>query len=217
MNDKKSKILIGAFLGLFTIVSIAMVIPPSPNNQNDVPSKNILEYNSSEPQVAFGEPKVVLVEYSDFQCPYCAIVDQTIISPVIEKKIEGSAFVFKHLPLKGIHPNAVISAVASEAALNQGKFFEYKDLLYKNQSDWSDLADPKPIFLEYAKSLSLDEAKFENDINSIALTQKIENAYSFGIENGLNSTPTLFLNGKQIRVKTPEELEELILSEISGK
>lgn len=216
MNDKKSKILIGAFLALFTFISIALVLP-SQKNENSTVSKNLFEYTASEPQISFGEKKVELIEYSDFQCPYCALVDLTILSPVIEKKISGTTFVFKHLPLKGIHSNAVISAVASEAAHLQGKFFEFKELLYKKQDEWSALSDPKPTFIEYAKSIGLDETKFEADLNSSALLEKIENAYTFATENGLNSTPTLFLNGKQIKVKTAEELESLILSELSEK
>ncbi len=216
MNDKKSKILVGAFLALFTFVSIALVLP-SQENENTSDSQKIFEYSASEPQISFGEKKAVLIEYSDFQCPYCALVDLTILSPVIEKQITGAAFVFKHLPLKGIHSNAVISAVASEAAHLQGKFFEFKELLYKNQDEWSALSDPKPTFIGYAKSIGLDETKFEADLNSSALLEKIENAYTFATENGLNSTPTLFLNGKQIKVKTAEELESLILSELSGK
>lgn len=211
MNEKKSKILIAVFLGIFTLISVAMVIPQEPTQV----SQSLFDYNQNDPQISFGEPKAVLIEYSDFQCPYCALVDQTIIAPVLEKKLSGLTVVFKHLPLKSIHPNAVISAVASEAAHIQGKFFEYKELLYENQDEWSYLSDPKPTFIAYAKAIGLDENKFINDLNSSALQEKIENAYTFGIENGLNSTPSLFLNGEKISVRTPEELEKLILSELS--
>jgi protein-disulfide isomerase len=209
MNDTKSKILIAVFLLLFTAISIALVVPAQ-NKDTKGLNEQLLAYSDEDPQISFGEPKAVLIEYSDFQCPYCAIFDQSIISPVIEKKIAGSTFVFKHLPLKGIHPNAVIAAVASEAAKNQNKFFEYKDLLYQNQNNWNTLTDPSEIFLDYAESLNLDLSKFENDLSSASLHEKIENKYNIAIENGLKSTPTLFLNGEQNHVRTAEELEELI-------
>jgi protein-disulfide isomerase len=215
MNETKSKIIIAVVLGVFTVISLALVLP-SMGGETSV--MNVLEtINPSDPTIKFGssEAKAVLIEYSDFECPACSYVSQNIIEPVIAKEIEGFQFVFKHFPLISIHPKAVDSAIASESAHRQGKFFEMKKILFARQDEWRNASDANQLFIEYAKELSLDIEVFENDLYSRELRDKINKAYDFGRANGLNSTPTLLLNGKKISVNSSAKLEELILAEIS--
>lgn len=139
---------------------------------------------------------VTLIEYGDFQCPACGAY-----YPIVEKVFNESSstmrMVFRHFPLSQ-HPNAIPAALAAEAASKQGKFWEMYALLYSNQADWSDLADPTHIFDGYAATTSLDLAKFHADIADPATKQIITDEQNEGIHLGINATPTFFINGKAI-------------------
>ena len=116
---------------------------------------------------------VTMIEYSDFQCSACRI-----FYPIIEKLLSESSttvrFVYRQFPLDGVspetgkapHPNADISAMASEAAAAQGKFWEMNKLLFTKASEWIELSDPTSTFVGYAEEIGLDIAKFKTDIGS---------------------------------------------------
>lgn len=140
---------------------------------------------------------VTLVEYGDFQCPACGAYYPLVEQVVKEEGTDRLRFVFRHFPLSQ-HPNAVPAARASEAASIQGKFWEMYNLLYENQDSWATSTNPKPIFAEYAKQMGLDIAKFATDYDSQAVKDIIDNDYKGGAKGGVNSTPSYFVNGKQI-------------------
>lgn len=140
---------------------------------------------------------VTLVEYTDFQCPACATY-----APVVEKLIAEYAdrvrFVYRHFPIYSKHPNAEIAARASEAAGKQGKFFEYAEVLFAKQNDWSELADPKETFKTYAKDLGLNVDDFEKYMNSNESRNSVTKDAQGGTRAGISGTPSFFLNGKSI-------------------
>jgi protein-disulfide isomerase len=146
-----------------------------------------------------GTGTVSLVEYGDFQCPACGqfypLVDEVL------KKFEGKVtFTFKNNPLDTIHRNARAAHRAAEAAALQGKFFEMYDQLYKNQSTWSEISNPVPVFESYASSLSLDLAKFKTDFASQAVNDTINADLSEGKSKyKVDSTPTFVLNGQVLK------------------
>ncbi len=147
---------------------------------------------------------VTLVEFADFQCPACAAYE-----PLVRKAVEDNPtilkVVFRHFPLTAIHSNALLAAKASEAAGLQGKFWEMHDILFDNQKDWANTLSARSLFIEYAKSLSLDEKKFESDINSKAIEEKILAEYQEGVKLGVQGTPTFFINGEKI--ESPRSIE----------
>lgn len=151
------------------------------------------------------ESKVVLIEYSDLQCPACKVYH-----PVLKKLNEDFkgkiAFAYRHFPLRGIHKYSDISAQAAEAASYQNKFWEMADKLFDEQDKWSAENYPKDLFIEYASSLGLDVEKFKKDLDSNQLKDKIEKDYQSGIKAGVNATPTFFLNG--IKLDNPRTYEE---------
>ena len=144
--------------------------------------------------------KVSLVEYGDFQCPACGAYE-----PVIEQLFANYSstvqFVFRNFPLYQVHQDAGIAAQAAEAAGLQGKYWPMHDLLYSKQSDWS-VADPsivvKQYFDGYAQSLGLNVGKFDTDINSAVVTNKIQADVATGNAGQIDHTPTFFINLKQI-------------------
>lgn len=156
------------------------------------------------------DARVVLVEYSDFQCPACGFY-YPLLKQLTEEFGDRVAVVYRHFPLKQIHKNAVLAAQAAEAAGLRGKFWEMHNLLFENQSIWSKALNPKSTFTEYAKRIGLNEGKFESDLESRDTKNKVDMDYIFGAGLGINSTPTFFLNGRKlINPRSYEEFKQII-------
>ena len=146
----------------------------------------------SRPNVKVSSP-VVLEEWGDYQCPPCGQLYPELKE--IEKEYGNQVqIVFHHFPLAKIHKNAIAAAHAAEAARNQNKFWEMHDLLYRNQKDWAELADPRPVFESYAKQLSLNLDAFNRDLASNIIDQKIIGDIQRGSAQGVTGTPTVFLD-----------------------
>lgn len=139
--------------------------------------------------------KVTIVEFADFQCPACGAA-HPIVQQVLGEYEGQVEYIFRHFPLPG-HKNARIAAKAAEAAGVQGKFFEMHDMLFENQQEWSESNSPKEIFVGYAEQLELDTEKFTQDLDNDQLAQAIQDDQNAGIELGVNSTPTFYIDGVQ--------------------
>jgi protein-disulfide isomerase len=147
------------------------------------------------------ELPIVLEEFSDFQCPACKAyfeVVETVRSEFSEDELD---FQYKHLPLTSIHEFAYSSAIASEAAREQGKFNEYYRILFENQENLT-----KEDLLKYAQDLELDMEKFESDLENPDVIARVDNDSKEAEDRGYDSTPTFVLNGKRLTMSTnPEE------------
>lgn len=135
--------------------------------------------------------KITLVEFSDFQCPACKAAGPAVKS-VLTKYGENLRFVYRHFPLPS-HEFGFISAQAAEAAGLQGKFWEMHDKLFDQSPDLK-----KENLLTLAKELGLNLDKFNSDLDSDAVRQKVLNDQSDGNSLGVNATPTFFVNGKKL-------------------
>ncbi|MEK7568852.1 MAG: thioredoxin domain-containing protein [Patescibacteria group bacterium] len=154
-------------------------------------------------------PKMTLVEYSDFQCPACGNVYPMLEEMFAEYK-DRISFTYRHFPLPQ-HKNALPAAYASEAAGNQGRFWEMAELLFKNQSDWSESVTAQIIFEGYAEKLGLDIAQYKKDVKSDAVKAKVERDHKSGQLSNIDHTPTFFINGKMAtNPRSKEELKALI-------
>lgn len=145
------------------------------------------------------EGKIIFIEYGDFQCPSCAGAGPNF-SALTEEYGNDVTFIFRNFPLTSIHPNALAAAASAEAAGLQGKFWEMHDLLFDNQSDWNtaNTTQRTTIFTGYAESLDLDMDRFSEDLASKTVTTKINFDMAMGRTNGVQATPTFFLNGEQL-------------------
>ena len=154
----------------------------------------------SKEDISEGNPKakVILIEYADFQCPACGAY-HPLVNQLLSDFNGKIFYVYRMFPLSNIHKNAVISAQAGYAANLQGKFFQIDDLLYNGQASWSDLDDPRDTFVSYAKELKLDVNKFTNDMNSDAAKNYVADSENKATAEGINATPTFFVNGQQIQ------------------
>jgi len=206
-------IILISLLGLAGLVKLAERSGPS---TTPVVNEKLKEV-SLENDIIMGNPaaKVTLVEYADFQCPGCAIYNK-IVDEILKAYPNDVRVVYRFFPLSGIHKNAYISARAGYAAWKMNKFKEMKNELFNNQSDWENLDNPEERFLEYAKSIGLDEAKFKALMNSKEAQDAVKAGEADAISIGLNSTPTFFLGKIKITPRNFEEFKKLIDAELSG-
>jgi protein-disulfide isomerase len=128
------------------------------------------------------------VEYGDYQCPHCALV-QSFVHKLIDDFGEDLLFVFRNFPLREIHPFAMIAAQSAESAGIQGKFWEMHNLIFKNQNK---LSNEYTTYL--AEELGLEVNQFLEDRKSDSILNKIEHDFEEGIRSGVNGPPTFFLN-----------------------
>lgn len=140
--------------------------------------------------------KITLIEYADFQCPYCAVVTADLAA--LTDPISGTVrHVYRHFPLVSIHDKALVTAEASEAAGAQGKFWEMYDMIYANQADWSEkLAEDMPTILSgYAEEIGLDVKKFDADIAAKTYEETVMADEKDAERMGLTGTPTFIGEG----------------------
>lgn len=164
------------------------------------------------------DKKNILVEFSDLQCPACKNFHTYIKNELeatknkevdITKKI---TFVYRHFPLFTIHKNSYAASYAAEAAGKQYKFFEMTDRLFDTQEQWANSANPQEYFVGLAQELGLDINAFKTDMDSPEVKSKVNTDYLSGQQAGVNSTPTFFLNGQRVAVRSFEEFKKLLES-----
>lgn len=198
---------IGTFLLLFGVYKL--INQPV---QTDFPQTKQIKEDDHLKWRIDKDSKNFLIEYSDLQCPSCKgahdflKIIEASNSPdfIITKKV---TFVFRYFPLYQIHSNANIAAYAAEAAGIQNKFWEMSDLLFDNQTSWSNSSNPqKEYFDGYARKLGLDLAKFQKDITSNEVKNRVARDLTEGGQVGVDSTPTFFLNGQKVDVNSYQEL-----------
>jgi len=157
--------------------------------------------------LSFGEgTKATIVEYADFQCPYCAsyapLLDQIKQTYGDEVKI-----IFRNFPITSSHPQAMAAHRAAVAADKQGKFWEMHDRIFLEQQVWSGNESAPSIFEGYANELGLDVDQFKADVASDEVFAKISADIESARNLSVNATPTLFLNGERID-EPPVTIEE---------
>jgi Na+/H+ antiporter NhaA len=136
------------------------------------------------------EAPVTMVEYGDFECPYCGQAE-----PVVRELLRDFGdvrYVWRHLPLSDVHPNAQLAAEASEAAARQGAFWEMHDLLFDHQ----DALEPSDL-MGYAEQLGLDAERFTNDVREHEGAAQIAEDVDSADISGVSGTPTFFINGQR--------------------
>ena len=151
---------------------------------------------------------VMIEEFSDFQCPACKRA-LTTLRDLLSQYPGQIRLVFRHFPLSG-HTWAAISHQAAECAGQGGRFWEYHDKLYDNQSLWSTSTNPTEKFLIYARDVGLNLDSFAACLTDKSVTKKIAQDKSEGEARQVRSTPTFFVNGE--RVVGPVELKARIHS-----
>jgi protein-disulfide isomerase len=153
------------------------------------PSRRYSVKTAGAPSKGAEKPTISVVEFSDFQCPFCSRVTPTLAQ--VEKEYgDRVEIVFKHLPLR-IHSKAPAAHAAAEAAHRQGKFWEMHDLIFQHQREMSE-----ENYLRYAGELQLDVEQFKRDLASEAVKTRITDDLSAAQSLNLTGTPSFFINGR---------------------
>jgi protein-disulfide isomerase len=135
------------------------------------------------------EAAVTLVEYGDYECPYCGAA-YPIIKEVQSRMGERLRFVFRNFPITTSHPHAEQAAETAEAAATQDKFWQMHDLLYENQRRLRD-----PDLRDYAERLALDVERFDKELAEHVHAARVREDFMSGVRSGVNGTPTFYING----------------------
>lgn len=191
----------------------AVANQPATNNQQQQTAVD--RYNTAppgaQPPHTLGSPTatVTVEEFADFECPTCASVHGLMkqVNSLYSNRIK---FVFRNFPLTQIHANASSAAAAAEAAGLQGKYWDMQNLIFVNQNEWRGKPNAPQLFEKYAQSIGLDIEKFKTDIGSIPVRSRINNDVQRAQALGVNSTPTIFINGK------PVPFQQMTLQGMSG-
>jgi protein-disulfide isomerase len=149
------------------------------------------------------DAKLELVEYGDYQCPYCGAA-YPVVKRVQKELGAELRFVFRNFPITNAHPRAEWAAETAEAAAAQGRFWEMHDYLFENQR----ALDDEAYFARYEEKLKLDPARIGREVARRAYAPRIEEDFSSGVRSGVNGTPTFFIGGA--RYDGPAEFEELV-------
>lgn len=132
---------------------------------------------------------VTLVEYGDYECPYCGEA-YPIVKALVRDRGDRVQFVFRNFPIATMHPNAELAAEAAEAAGAQGHFWPMHDLLYEHQQSLG----PDQV-LALAAQLDLDMGRFEEDLTQRHFRDRVQADFMGGVRSGVNGTPSFFING----------------------
>ncbi len=144
---------------------------------------------------------VTVIEFSDFQCPFCSrFYEQTL--PLIQQNYIDTGkikFVYRDMPLDGLHPNARTAHIASECADEQGKFWDYHDILFERQGQWQSLgpAALEEQLKEYATELGAQESDFESCLSSPSMADEVAKDLADSFQYGASGTPTFFIGNEE--------------------
>ncbi len=184
--------------------------PTRPTRRRPDPDKVYTINVAGSPARGPEDAKVTLVEFSDFQCPFCARVTPTLAN--IEKEYgDRVRIVFKHLPLS-MHTKAPAAHAAAEAAGLQGKFWEMHDKIFANQREMSE-----QNYVTWAGEMGLDVEKFKKDVASKAVRDRVERDLREASALGVTGTPSFFINGRFTSGAKPySEFKRMIDEQLEG-
>ena len=158
-------------------------------NRRDAEAKLTLPVGERDHSQGPADARVVLLEYGDFECPYCGQA-YPIVKQIQREMGRRLRLVFRNFPLREIHPNAEHAAEAAEAAGVQHKFWEMHDRLFERQFALQD-----DNLVEYAGDLGLDVVRFQKELTEEKHEPRVREDFRSGVSSGVNGTPTFFING----------------------
>jgi protein-disulfide isomerase len=174
------------------------------------PPRTALDLPSGAPQTGAAKAPVTIVEYLDYQCPYCMRA-QTTVDTLLKQYAGKVRLVHRDFPIEG-HPRAMAAARATRCAGDQGKFWEYHQSLFARPSALTD-----DDLRTRATELKLDAGSFVTCMSSNRHDEDIHSSYDSGIRAGVGSTPTFFINGRMLEGARPlEDFQEVVEEELEG-
>ena len=178
--------------------------------QNEIANQPVELKLTGAPSRGPGTARVTIVEFSDFQCPFCR-GGADALTEILKAFPNDVRLVFKQFPLES-HSQAAMAAEASLAAHAQGKFWEMHDRIFANPRSLTE-----PNLIAWAKELGMDAARFQSELTSHKYQTEVQNEVREGLDAGVQGTPTVFLNGRPHRANvTVEELKPAVEAALKG-
>ena len=170
-----------------------------PTKQPSAPVKISID---DDPIIGNPDAPITIVEFSDFQCPFCARFHTQTLPSILEEYIDQGKvkLVFRDFPIQSIHPNALPASVAAECANEQGKFREMHDTLFEKQNEWNKLEtdDALSLFSQYAADMQIDQKSFDSCLSSGKYIPEIKNDLDDGRDYGVSGTPGFFVGNDKV-------------------
>ena len=174
--------------------------------QNQLPSKQqippIKISADNDPVIGNVDAPITIIEFSDFQCPFCARFHTQTLPLILEEYIEQGKvkLVFRDFPIQSIHPNALPASIAAECANEQGKFKEMHDALFNYQNEWNkqETVNALSLFSEYANEMQLDQETFDSCLTNGKYIEEIRKDLDDGRNYGVSGTPGFFIGNEKI-------------------
>lgn len=169
-----------------------------------------LGVSADEPAWGPADARIVIIEYSDFQCPYCKMFMENTYVRLRQMYSDQVRFIYRDFPLDSIHPRARPAAEAAQCAHEQGKFWEYHDLLFANQQalETSDLK-------RYAQQLGLNMDQFNTCVDTRKYQASVEADVQAGLRQNVTGTPTFFINGQALVGAQPLEAFQAVIAQLT--
>lgn len=173
----------------------------TPQGTKILPIKDLIKnIKSTVPKMGNSDAKVVMVAFEDFQCPYCKRFHDETFNKIKKEYIDTGKVLFVHADLAFLGPESVSASLAGACASEQGKFWEYRDVLYEKQvpdHNIGNFSDDK--LKQIAKDLMLDTNSFNECYDGKKYANEVSSAREFAESYGINSTPTFVINGQMIK------------------
>ena len=170
-----------------------------PTNQPNLPA---IISADDDPIIGNPDAEITIIEFSDFQCPFCARFHIQTLPTLMEEYIEKGTvkLVFRDFPIQSIHPNAVPASVAAECANEQDKFKQMHDILFERQNQWSNLETiyAMELFNQYASEIQLEQEQFSSCLSTAKYVKEIQNDLNDGRAYGITGTPGFFIGNEKI-------------------
>ena len=156
---------------------------------------------------------ITLIEFSDFECPYCKKWHDEVFSQLLKEYPDQIRFVYRDFPLSNIHGNAAPAAEAADCAWEQTNYWDYYSKLFNGQYGLS-----QDAYQKYAQEMGLDKVKFNECLTSRRYQDEVQNDFDFAAKLGIRSTPTFFINGLAVVGAQPYEVfKQIIDQELAGE
>ncbi|GAB4502745.1 MAG: hypothetical protein Fur0035_23000 [Anaerolineales bacterium] len=207
-------LIFSAGLGVGWLIWGRAATPAAPSAQatSGAPVRYPVEAGGN-PALGPADAPVTVIEFSDFQCPYCQRWHEQVFAQLMKDYAGKVRFVYRDFPLKSIHPQAVPAAEAANCALAQNAYWEFHNALFSGKYGLN-----TENFSQYAADLGLDVAAFKQCVETRQFASEVEADFEYASGLGITSTPTFFINGLAVVGAQPYEVfKQVIDSELAGK
>lgn len=196
-------ILVAVGLGYY----LFKISPQSPDYSNITPLLEPSALKADDHILGNPAAKNTAIIFEDLQCPACKAFSS--IAEQIPEKFIDTKLVFRHFPLTNNHKNALVAALASEAAADQGKFWEFVKLAYEKQNEWNQLADPSDKFAEISQAAGVSNVEqFKSDLSGQKYMERVQRDLKEALGLKVPGTPTLYFNNKILELGSIDSLKK---------